>query len=76
MIATDGVGYHQMRDDKVEVLTPGYVAFCPPGCMHWHGGGKDSTFAHIAVTTNLDRVAVTWFERISEEERAALPAEK
>ena len=76
LIATDGVGHHQMRDGKVEVLIPGDVAFCPPGCTHWHGGGKDSTFAHIAVTTNPDRAAVTWFERISEEERAALPAEK
>lgn len=73
LIATDGVGYHQLRDGSLEILTPGDVAFCPPGCTHWHGGSRDTTFAHIAITTNPENTAVTWMERISPEEQAALP---
>ena len=73
LIATDGVGYHQMRDGSVEILHPGDVAFCPPGCTHWHGGSRDTTFAHIAITTNPEHSAVNWFERLSSEELVALP---
>lgn len=49
LIATDGVGYHQIEGQQVEILHPGDVAYCPPGMKHWHGGSADSSFAHIAV---------------------------
>lgn len=37
LIATDGVGYHQIEGEPVQVLHPGDVAYCPPGETHWHG---------------------------------------
>lgn len=52
------------------------VALCPPGVKHWHGGSADTEFAHIAVNTNPERTGLEWFDRISEEEYAALPTEK
>ncbi len=61
LIATDGVGCHQMEGGPLEVLHPGDVAFCPPGVKHFHGAAPGSTFAHLAVNTNPDRPGVTWY---------------
>lgn len=76
LIATDGIGYHQIEGQPVEVLYPGDVAFCPPGVKHWHGGSANTEFAHIAVNTNPELTGLEWFERISEEEYSQLPTEK
>lgn len=75
LIATDGIGYHQIEGQPVEVLHPGDVALCPPGVKHWHGGSANTTFAHIAVNTNPELPGVEWFDRISEEEYQQLPTE-
>lgn len=74
LIATDGIGYHHIEGEPVQVLHPGDVAFCPPGVKHWHGGSADTSFAHIAVNTNPDLTGLEWFDRISEEEYDALPS--
>jgi quercetin dioxygenase-like cupin family protein len=76
LIATDGIGYHQVEGGEVEVLYPGDVALCPPGVKHWHGGSADTSFAHIAVNTNPELTGLEWFDRISDEEYAKLPTEK
>lgn len=76
MIATDGIGYHQIEGQPVEVLHPGDVALCPPGAKHWHGGSADTRFAHIVVGTNPDLGGVEWFDRISEEEYNRLTTKK
>ena len=76
LVATDGVGYHQIEGEPVEVLYPGDVAFCPPGVKHWHGGSADTEFAHIAVNTNPEKTGLEWFDRISEEDYAKLPKTK
>jgi len=72
LIATDGVGYHQIEGEPVQIMHPGDAAFCPPGVKHWHGGSTDTSFAHIAVNTNPDKSGVEWFDRISDEEYAQL----
>lgn len=76
LIATDGIGYHQVEGQPVEVLYPGDVALCPPGVKHWHGGSAGTSFAHIAVNTNPELTGLEWFDRISDEEYASLPTEK
>ena len=76
LIATDGIGYHQIEGESVEVLYPGDVAFCPPGVKHWHGGSAGTEFAHIAINTNPESGKVEWFGRISEEEYNELSAGK
>lgn len=76
LIATDGIGYHQIEGQPVEVLYPGDVALCPPGVKHWHGGSADTSFAHIAANTNPELTGLTWFDRISDEEYSQLPTEK
>lgn len=72
LIATDGIGYHQIEGQPVQVMYPGDVAFCPPGEKHWHGGSADTEFAHIAVNTNPEWMGLEWFDRISEEDYAQL----
>ena len=76
LIATDGIGYHQIEGQPVEVLYPGDVALCPPGVKHWHGGSSDTSFAHIAANTNPELTGLSWFDRISDEEYNQLPTEK
>lgn len=76
LIATDGIGYHQIEGEPVEVLYPGDVALCPPGVKHWHGGSAETAFAHIAINTNPESGGVEWFGRISEEEYNELPTGK
>lgn len=68
LIATDGIGYHQIEGEPVQVLHPGDVALCPPGVKHWHGGSADTSFAHIAVNTNPELAGVEWFDRITDDE--------
>lgn len=75
LIITDGIGYHQVEGDEVQVLHPGDVAFCPPGTTHWHGAAPDSTFAHLAANTNPEKTGVVWGGRISAEEYLKLPKE-
>ena len=75
LIVTDGIGYHQIEGQPVEVLHPGDVAMCPPGVRHWHGAAPHSRFAHLAANTNPDKPGVEWFEMLSKEEYDKLPKE-
>lgn len=73
LIVTDGIGYHQIEGQPVEVLYPGDVAKCPPGVKHWHGAAPDSWFAHIAIGTNPVIRGFEVFDFIPETEYNALP---
>jgi quercetin dioxygenase-like cupin family protein len=75
LIATDGIGYHQIEGKPVEVLHPGDVAKCPPGVKHWHGAAPDGWFAHIAIETNPEMQGFEVFDFITEAEYNALPKE-
>lgn len=76
LIATDGIGYHQIEGEPVEVLYPGDVALCPPGEKHWHGGIADGWFAHIAIGTNPGMGGVQWLEPVTDKVYQSLPKEK
>ncbi|MBQ9882902.1 MAG: cupin domain-containing protein [Bacteroidaceae bacterium] len=69
IIATEGIGYHQIEGQDVEVLHPGDVAICPPGVRHWHGATPNSRFAHLAANSSPD---VEWFTMLSKEEYDSL----
>jgi quercetin dioxygenase-like cupin family protein len=75
LIATDGIGYHQIEGQPVEVLRPGDVAKCPSGVKHWHGATSDRWFAHIAIGTNPERPGFEVFDFVPEAEYNALPKE-
>ena len=73
LIATDGIGYHQIKGEPVQVLHPGDIAYCPPGETHWHGASANTGFAHISVNTNPEMTGLTWYDRITEEDYQSLP---
>jgi quercetin dioxygenase-like cupin family protein len=75
LIATDGIGYHQIEGQTVEVLYPGDVAKCPTDVKHWHGAAPGGWFAHIAIGTNPERQGLEVFDFITEAEYEALPKE-
>lgn len=75
LICTDGIGYHQIEGQPVEVMHPGDVAMCPPDVKHWHGATPGSRFAHIAANSNPDRPGVEWFDLLTKEEYDNLPKE-
>ena len=72
LIATDGIGYHQIKGGALEVLHPGDVVFCPPNVVHWHGASPTSKFAHIAISPQ-DNHDVTWYDFPTAEYEAIVP---
>ena len=73
LIATDGIGFHQIEGQPVQVMRPGDVAYCPPGVRHWHGAAKGSRFAHLAAHANPEKPKVQWFSFIDKREYDKLP---
>lgn len=73
LIVTDGIGYHQIEGEKVEVLHVGDIAYCPPNVRHWHGATATSSFAHLATNTNPEKTGVVWENRIPLDEYNKLP---
>ncbi|MBR1495159.1 MAG: cupin domain-containing protein, partial [Acidaminococcaceae bacterium] len=67
LIATDGIGLHQMRNGEIQVMRPGDVAYCPPGETHWHGAAPDSSFAHLAVSP-AGKHTVEWYDFLDKKE--------
>jgi len=47
---TSGRGILATKEEE-HVLTPGMIAYIPPGELHWHGAAGDSAFAHISFAT-------------------------
>lgn len=68
LIVTDGVCYHQIEGQPVEVLHPGDVAKCPPGVRHWHGAAPGSRMAHLAANTNPAMKGVKWHKFVSKKQ--------
>ena len=75
LIATDGIGLHQMQNGEVQVMYPGDVAWCSPGETHWHGAAPNSHFAHIAVSP-AGKHTVEWYEFLGQETYKELNEEK
>lgn len=60
LIATDGIGLHQMQNGELQIMLPGDVAYCPPGETHWHGAAPNSSFGHLAISP-LGPHTVKWY---------------
>jgi quercetin dioxygenase-like cupin family protein len=68
IIVTDGVGYHQIKGEPIQVLRKGDVAKCPLNVLHWHGASKDSSVTQIYILPNTEKGIVNWFGRVTDEE--------
>jgi quercetin dioxygenase-like cupin family protein len=68
LIITDGVGYHQIKGQPIQVLRKGDVVKCQPDVIHWHGASKDSSVTQIYILPNTEKGIVNWFERVTDEQ--------
>lgn len=71
---TEGVGLCQRRGGPIEVIRPGDRVFFGPDEDHWHGAAPTRFLAHLALNeADDDHVAVTWGEKVTDEQYAAAP---
>ncbi|MFA6265783.1 MAG: cupin domain-containing protein [Pseudolabrys sp.] len=68
LIVTYGLGWAQRDGGPIEEIRPGDVVWFPPGEKHWHGASATMAMSHIAIQEALDGNAVTWMEKVSEEQ--------
>jgi len=68
LLATSGSGFYQERGKPARRLGRGDVVKILPNVEHWHGAGLDSSFSHIAITTNPQKGDAVWMEPLSDEE--------
>lgn len=72
LLCTAGRGWYQEWGKPARALKPGDVVNIPPEVKHWHGAGKDSWFAHLAVEVPGEDTANEWCEPVSEQEYNSL----
>lgn len=68
LLVTAGSGLTQEKGQPIQVIQAGDVVWCPPGVMHWHGGGYTTSMTHLAVSESLPGETVTWLDKVSDEE--------
>lgn len=67
LIITDGVGYHQIEGQEIEVIKRGDVVKCPPNVRHWHGASPDVGLQQIYIIPNTEKGIVEWMEPVADE---------
>lgn len=68
LIITDGVGYHQIEGQEIEVIKKGDVVKCPPNVRHWHGASPDVGLQQLYVIPNTEKGIVEWMEPVTDED--------
>jgi len=68
LIITDGIGYHQIEGQPVEIIKKGDVVKCPPNVRHWHGASSDVGLQQLYIVPNTEKGIVDWQEAVTDEE--------
>jgi quercetin dioxygenase-like cupin family protein len=68
LIITAGCGWVQQEGGAVEEVHPGDVVWFPPNVKHWHGAAATTAMTHVAIQEKLDGSAVTWLEKVTDEQ--------
>lgn len=68
LIVTFGRGRVQREGGTVEEISQGDVVWFPAGEKHWHGASPDTAMSHIAIQESIDGTAVTWMEKVADED--------
>ncbi|WP_415392461.1 cupin domain-containing protein [Paracoccus sp. SJTW-4] len=68
LIVTFGRGRVQREGGPVEEIRQGDVVWFPAGEKHWHGAAPDTAMSHIAIQEAIDGSAVTWMEKVSDQD--------
>jgi quercetin dioxygenase-like cupin family protein len=67
LIITDGVGYHQIEGQPIEIIKKGSVIKCPPNVRHWHGASADVGLQQLYIVPNTEKGIVNWQEAVTNE---------
>jgi len=68
MIVISGTALTGTRDGKIIAFEEGDSVWCPVGIDHWHGATPTAPMKHLVVTGSKDGKAVTWKEKVSDEQ--------
>src|SRR5690348_11697479 len=68
LIVTSGLGWTQREGGPIEEIRPGDVVWFEPNEKHWHGASAKTAMSHIAIQEALNGSAVTWMEKVSDEQ--------
>ena len=68
LVVTSGSGLTQEWGKPVQAIRQGDVVWCPPGVKHWHGAAPTSAMTHLAVGRAVNGSAVTWMEKVTDEQ--------
>jgi len=68
LVVVSGVGLTQEWGKPIQEIRPGDVVWCPPGVKHWHGAAPTTAMTHLAISGTRDGSAVTWMEKVSDEQ--------
>ncbi|WP_262148127.1 cupin domain-containing protein [Chryseobacterium foetidum] len=67
LIITDGIGYHQIERQPIEVIKKGSVVKCPPNVRHWHGASAEVGLQQLYIVPNTEKGIVNWQEVVTDE---------
>lgn len=67
LIITDGIGYHQIEGQPIEIMKKGDVVKCPPNVKHWHGASPEVGLQQLYIIPNTERGIVEWLEPVTDE---------
>lgn len=74
LFIASGRGWVQIEGQPIEEVRPGDVVWIPPNVRHWHGASADEPMVHFAIAEALDGKAVTWMEKVADEDYRVGPA--
>lgn len=67
LIITDGISYHQIERQPIEVIKKGSVVKCPPNVRHWHGASAEVGLQQLYIVPNTEKGIVNWQEVVTDE---------
>jgi quercetin dioxygenase-like cupin family protein len=68
LIITDGIGYHQIKDQPRQTIKKGDVIECPSNVMHWHGASPETGLQQLYIIPNTEKGIVEWLLPVTDEE--------
>ncbi|MFP3591371.1 cupin domain-containing protein [Chryseobacterium sp. SIMBA_038] len=68
LIITDGIGYHQIEGQPIEIIKKGSVVKCPPNVRHWHGASAGVGLQQLYIVPNTEKGIVNWNEAVTDEQ--------
>lgn len=68
LVITDGLGYHQIEGQPIQLLKKGDVITCPPNTRHWHGARAETGMQQLYILPDIGKGVVDWMEPVSDEQ--------